>query len=188
MVADGEFKNDLYHRLNILRIDVPPLRERLEDIPELVQHFLNKHNVDMGTQVAGVSEDALRACKEYKWIGNNIRELENAIIRAIIYSDNNFIELEDINKIIMNVDKHTKQPSEFISGRFSADPNEPLLPYAQAKNRLFLEFKRSYLSSVLEKANGVVNQAARLAGLPQSSFRKMLREAGIRNSDNHSDS
>ncbi len=97
MKAD-RFREDLYYRMNVVGVHLPPLRERKEDIPLLVEHFIKKYNSEMGKQCVGVSDDAIRLLMGYEWKGN-IRELENVIERAIIFAESNIIEACDIGLI-----------------------------------------------------------------------------------------
>lgn len=95
MVADGGFREDLYYRLNVMPLKVPPLRQRIEDIPALVAHFINKFNNHFGTRVSGVSGSALERLVRYSWPGN-VRELENAIQRGLVLSEQGQITAEDL--------------------------------------------------------------------------------------------
>ncbi|HEX6215208.1 MAG TPA: sigma-54 dependent transcriptional regulator [Vicinamibacterales bacterium] len=95
MIAQGTFREDLYYRLNVIQINVPPLRERREDIPELVTHFLNKFVVANRSPITGVSPDAMKALVAYSWPGN-VRELENLIERMVVAVQHDTIELHDL--------------------------------------------------------------------------------------------
>ena len=86
LVRDGKFREDLYYRLNVFPIWVPPLRERLEDVPELAQHFMARFAAEEGKRISGISDDALRLLKTYPWPGN-VRQLENAVFRAVVLAD-----------------------------------------------------------------------------------------------------
>jgi two-component system response regulator AtoC len=94
-VNEGRFREDLFYRLNVLPIHIPPLRERKEDIPLLIHHFIKKYNEVMNKNVAGVDQKALEALMNYKWYGN-VRELENTIERAIVLTDKDHIEVENL--------------------------------------------------------------------------------------------
>jgi len=95
MVRQGRFKEELYYRLNVFPIHVPPLRERREDIPLLVEHFVGKYNGILGTQVVGVSEEAMGLLLGYDWPGN-VRELENIIQNAMIMAEEGIITPDDL--------------------------------------------------------------------------------------------
>ena len=95
MVANGQFREDLYYRLNVVSIDMPPLRERKEDIPVLAQFFVQKYAAELKKKIEGVTPDAQKLLLRYNWPGN-IRELENAIERAALLADSRFIEADDL--------------------------------------------------------------------------------------------
>jgi transcriptional regulator with PAS, ATPase and Fis domain len=94
----GHFREDLYYRMNVVGIHLPPLHERKEDIPLLVEHFVHKFNVEMGKHCAGVSDDVMRLFMCYDWKGN-IREMQNVIERAIIFSEDDMIQISDIGPL-----------------------------------------------------------------------------------------
>ena len=94
-IEAGRFREDLYYRMNVVGIRLPALRERKEDIPLLVEHFLKKYNAEMGKQCAGVSDDVMRLLMSYEWRGN-IREMQNVIERAVIFAEGDIIEASDI--------------------------------------------------------------------------------------------
>src|SRR5690606_5255213 len=94
-IAEGSFREDLYYRLNVVPIRLPPLRERAEDIPALIQHFLERFNARLRKQVRGVAPDAQALLTEYAWPGN-IRELENVMERAVLFCDGERLEREDL--------------------------------------------------------------------------------------------
>jgi DNA-binding NtrC family response regulator len=95
-VDEGKFRDDLYYRLNVISIELPPLREHTEDIPLLVNHFIEKFNIEMGGKVERISEEALDLLMEYNWPGN-VRELENVIERAMVIIKGTFIKGEDLH-------------------------------------------------------------------------------------------
>jgi two-component system response regulator PilR (NtrC family) len=94
----GRFRKDLYHRMNVVGIHIPPLRERKEDIPLLVEHFIKKYNAEMGKQCAGVNDHVMQLLMSYEWKGN-IRELQNIIERAVIFAEDDVIKVSDIGFI-----------------------------------------------------------------------------------------
>ena len=100
-VNENRFREDLFYRLNVLPIHVPPLRERKEDIPLLVHHFINKYSESMNKNVVGITPKALDALMNYRWYGN-VRELENTIERAVVLTDRENIELENLPIEIQN--------------------------------------------------------------------------------------
>ncbi len=91
----GQFREDLYYRMNVVGIHIPPLRERKEDIPLLIEHFIKKYNAEMGKQCAGVNDHVMQLLMSYEWKGN-IRELQNIIERAVIFAEDDVIKVPDI--------------------------------------------------------------------------------------------
>lgn len=160
MAARREFRSDLFYRLNVMRIEVPPLRERPEDLPVLARHFIEKHHVATGSLVTDISEELIRDYQRRDWPGN-VRELENTIVAGMVRAQGSIL-------------------GPVPDGARAGGPgSRPVPPYPVARERALEDFKRAYLERVLEMAGGVVNQAARLAGLSQSSFRKMMKDVGL---------
>jgi len=95
LVADGRFRQDLYYRINVVKIELPPLRERVSDIPALAMHFLRKHGADLGKQFVGFSEDAMAALARYSYPGN-VRELQNIVEHAAVLGRGPKIAMEDL--------------------------------------------------------------------------------------------
>ena len=96
MVKDGTFREDLFYRLNVVRIELPPLRERKDDIPMLSAHIIKKLSLTMGSRIEGFTVDAMNALKNHNFYGN-VRELENIIERAMIFAEGNLIDLKDLD-------------------------------------------------------------------------------------------
>ncbi|MBL1419468.1 MAG: sigma-54-dependent Fis family transcriptional regulator [Alphaproteobacteria bacterium] len=118
-VTQGEFREDLYYRLNVFPIHIPPLRERLEDIADLAQHFITRFAVEEGKNISGITAQALDMMTHYTWPGN-VRQLENAIFRAIILCDQNQLDISDFPQIAAHVDGYENQvpaaPSPHMTG------------------------------------------------------------------------
>lgn len=168
MVADGEFREDLYHRLRVLTIEVPPLRERREDIPLLVQHFLQKYREATSSTVTTVAPAAIRILCQRRWKGN-VRQLENVIAAAMVRARGTTLAPE-----------HVEAGRQMDLADEAEDARLELAPYHDARQVALSAFKKEYLARAMALTGGVVNQAARLAGLPQASFRKMMREVGVK--------
>lgn len=168
LMAAGKFREDLYYRLNVISIHLPPLRERQEDIPLLAGHFLRKYSEEYGKKglkpVPGVMEELLRN----EWRGN-VRELENAIRRAVILSRGPTIDLSGLGP-------------EFQE-RCMVTENIKDLPYKKAKKQLLERFNREYLSAVLSENQGNVTHAARMCGLERQAFQYILKRYGIKSED-----
>ena len=162
-VAQGNFRQDLYYRLNVIRIVLPPLRERREDIPPLVEHFLARFSSEMGKNVAGLTADALRALSNYPFPGN-VRELENVVERAVALARGRVIGLGDL-------------PAE-VSGA-AAGPTQTLLTLPEEGLNLddvLAEAERRLLLESLERSGGVRKNAAKLLGISFRSLRYRLKK------------
>jgi len=102
LVREGRFREDLYYRINVFPIWVPPLRERLVDVPELAQHFMARFAAEEGKRISGISDDALRLLKTYPWPGN-VRQLENAVFRAVVLCDGQQLTVAEFPQIAAHV-------------------------------------------------------------------------------------
>jgi two-component system response regulator HydG len=187
-IQAGEFRRDLFYRLNVIAIALPPLRERGEDVLLLANHYLNKFARSMQRAVKRLAPDAVRALREYDWPGN-VRELEHAIEHAMILSQKDVIVASDLPFTKPSGPPRAPEPAArpgdaaqgSAPGVAAADPVRALLadltrmPYAQAKRRLLALFDETYTSERLRDADGNLSEAARRAGLDRSNFRRLLR-------------
>jgi len=156
LVKRGSFREDLYYRLNVVKIDLPPLRERPEDIPLLAVHFTEKY-ATKGEAAKSISPQAMEKLINYRWPGN-IRELENAIERACVTCHENVMQLKDL-------------PSEVVS------PPSPKLPFHIDLDRalpdllrdVVVQVEQQYIRKALKKARGNVGHCARICGLSRRS-------------------
>jgi two-component system response regulator PilR (NtrC family) len=160
-VARGTFREDLYYRLNVIPITLPPLRERKEDIPLLVDFYLKKKST--GREVKSMSPEALKVLLNYRWPGN-VRELENSIERLAIISTGDTIRLENLPETIKNI-----------------SPSPELMPLDIPESGIDLESllqnaERTMLYKALDKAGGVKTEAAKILGLSFRSFRHRLQK------------
>ncbi|MCB9728929.1 MAG: sigma-54-dependent Fis family transcriptional regulator, partial [Deltaproteobacteria bacterium] len=163
-VADGRFREDLYYRLDVISLTMPPLRERREDIPQLAWHFLRRQAARQKRRIEGFSDEALARLTAYGWPGN-VRELENAIERAVVLSRTPTIEAEALPDTL----RQGGGAGEPVLGQVSA------LPFQAAKNQAIEAFEARYVREALERTGGNVSEAARLAGLDRSNFRRLAR-------------
>ena len=166
-VAEGRFRQDLLFRLNVVSVPVPPLRDRLDDLPLLAAHFLKKHSKELIT----LTSDALEALNAYKWPGN-VRELENAMLYAIAMRTNNEIGAESLPESIAPRVKASRPI-------FLHDSNEEIVSLAEGKKRAAAVFERDYLMRVMWIAKGSISEAARLAGIDRTNFRRLLQRHEI---------
>jgi DNA-binding NtrC family response regulator len=165
-VTKGSFREDLYYRLKVVTVDLPPLRERREDIPTLVKFFMDKYNNEFGKRVRSVSDSAMKALVEYHWPGN-IRQLESVIERAVLMCDTNTIQMNDIRTEL-------RLPQE--KGLMDIDiPDEGLV---------FEDLEKQLIKKAMFKANNVAAKAARLLGMSYKTFWYRLEKFGIAHSPN----
>jgi DNA-binding NtrC family response regulator len=165
-VANRTFRDDLYYRLNVVPISVPPLRERATDVPFLVTNFLRKYNHELSKRIEGISPDALACLQEYSWPGN-VRELQNVIERCVALVDAPLIQLEDLPVDLMFPDP---------AGR--ARPAETL-PLREACE----QFERQIVLRVLQRVGGNQSEAARLLDLHRNTLKLKLAKWKVRPSD-----
>ena len=163
-VNEGRFRDDLFYRINVLPIHIPPLRERNEDIPLLTAHFIRKYSEAMSKNVIGIDSRALEALMNYKWYGN-VRELENTIERAIVLADRENIEIENLPLEIQNFQEEI--------------PLEPLAEeeYSIKKSSRFLEM--NLIKKALKKTKGNHTHAAKLLEISHRALLYKIKEYGI---------
>jgi len=170
-VQAGRFREDLFYRLNVFPVVLPPLRERREDIPLLASHFLEKHAQVLGRPITTFDPDALRVLTGYPWPGN-VRELENAIERAVAVAQGQAIQLRDL-------------PADVRGSQEGAIPAEQLarMPYREAVDLARDRVTRDYLVALLRDLDGNVTRAAERAGMARESLHRLLKRHGIRSDD-----
>jgi len=161
-VEKGRFREDLFYRLQVIPIVVPPLRERRSDIPLLVQHFLDKHNQQRSGQPCRIADDAMVHLWEYDWPGN-VRELENLIERMVILSDDGVIRIESLPPNIRS----------FISDK--KIPRPTLTEEGIDLNQAVEEFEYRLIDEALRRTKGNKQAAARLLGLKRTTLVAKLR-------------
>jgi DNA-binding NtrC family response regulator len=166
-VKSGEFREDLYYRLNVVNIHLPPLRERKADIPLLAAHFIALQNKKFGTMVKGLSPEALEAAIAYGWSGN-IRQLKNVIEASMAMENGDYISLPVISQFI---------EVPMSEGGFGVVAEEG--EYAKAMSR----FETDYLKGVLRKNNGNIEAAARETGMNMATIYRKIKKYNIRKED-----
>ena len=155
----GQFRLDLYHRLNVITLKVPPLRERAEDIPVLAAHFLDLAGARCGRRLAGLAEESLRCLIRYPWPGN-VRELQNAIEHAAILGSSEWLMPEDLPETVLQ----------------AADPADLASAYQSALG----EARRDCVIRAWEEAKGDHDGAARILGMHPNSLRRLIRHLELR--------
>lgn len=162
MVADGAFREDLYYRVNVFPIFVPPLRERREDIPLLAAHFLKKLRTSMKKNITEISDRVMEALRTYDWPGN-VREIENLIERAVIMEESRVLTAEGFPPEVMEMEPLVAE----------YDDN---LPLETARHQITERFEKEYLTFLLEKYRGKIADCAKHAGIsPRALHEKMKK-------------
>jgi DNA-binding NtrC family response regulator len=162
-VKGGEFREDLFYRLNVVNIHLPPLRERRDDIPLLAAHFIALQNSKFGTRIRGVAPDALEAAVQFAWPGN-IRQLRNVIEASLAMEGSDFITLPVLSQFI-------EVPQAEPEGEPVADEGE----YTKALTR----FETDYIGGLLRKNHGNVEATAREAGTNMATIYRKIKKYGI---------
>ncbi|MBM4439963.1 MAG: sigma-54-dependent Fis family transcriptional regulator [Candidatus Rokubacteria bacterium] len=161
-VDKGDFRADLYYRLNVVPITVPPLRERSSDVPVLVEHFVQRYTRELGRRIEGVTPEALAALREYQWPGN-VRELQNVIERAVALVESGSIGLNDLPTDVLLPDHR---------GRVKQAENLPLRTATD-------EFERQIVLRILERVRWNRSEAARILGIHRNSLKVKLQRWGV---------
>ena len=160
-VARGQFRQDLFFRLNVLNLHLPPLRERREDIPALAQHFFQQAGRDLPRRATGISPLAMRRLVEHAWPGN-VRELEHVIQRAVLLCEGPCLQAGDIE----------------FDGEATAIPTSDE-SFQAAKARVVERFERSYIERLLQASEGNISHAARIAKKNRRAFFELIRKHAI---------
>jgi two-component system response regulator PilR (NtrC family) len=164
-VEEGRFREDLFYRLNVIAIQLPPLRQRKEDIPSLVSHFVDKYAKENGKPVEGVAPEGLQALMDYDWPGN-VRELENVIERGVVLTTGPRI-LRDL------IPDHVRTNPSFHV------PHLAVPPEGISLKEVIASFERRLIESTLESTSGVQKEAARLLGLKPTTLNEMIKRHNI---------
>lgn len=159
----GRFREDLYYRLNVISLDIPPLRKRIPDIPLLAHHFLREFNRRFNKRVTKISEEVLNKMMNYPWPGN-IRELKNTIEKIMIFKEDEIISIDDLPEEIKNVKEE----------RISA--NRPL---KEIKKEAVTYLSKNYIKEVLSLYKGNISKAALRAQMDRGNFRKLMKRFNI---------
>jgi len=162
------FREDLFYRLNVINIGLPPLRERVEDIPLLAHHFLRKYSERLNKNITGFAEDVMETFQSYRWIGN-VRELENVLERSVVLARGDMITADLL-------------PGNLTATDFARNASVSTysdLEFQKAKRLAVNLFERKYVQTVLARCDGNVSEASRHAGMDRSNFRRIIKKHDI---------
>ncbi len=184
-VREGNFREDLFYRLSVVRLKLPALRERVEDIALLVRHFLHSQKFnrehDDSLRIETIAESALEAMQRYSWPGN-VRELLNVVERAASFVEGNVLTPEDLPDYVVDA---SAAPPVRKTGANSAVTDAPKksrlveMPFKEAKEEWISSFERDYVAELLQRHQGNISQAAREADIDRKYFRKLMDKHGI---------
>ncbi|MFP4036347.1 MAG: sigma-54-dependent transcriptional regulator [Desulfobacteraceae bacterium] len=166
-VAAGAFREDLFYRLNVVNLTIPPLRERQEEIPVLARHFLKRYSAQLELdKVPRIPNAVMERMTTYEWPGN-VRQLENAIQRAIVLSEGGEISLSHL------------LPKDPLADYRASVPSKPSLSFHQMKHLVLEDFTKRYLREYMKQHRGNVTRAAEALGMRRTSLQRLLRRHGV---------
>jgi len=171
LVKAGKFREDLFYRLNVIAIPLPPLRERIDDVPLLAHHFLRRYAERIGKRVRAISPEAVELLAGYRWPGN-VRELENAIERAVVLCRADTIAPADLPPAV------TGRTAPLVREVAAAGEEATWLTqsYAVAKENALRRFEKCYVEALMQACDNNISAAARRAGMDRSNFKRVLRK------------
>ncbi len=183
LVRDNQFREDLYYRLNVFPLFIPPLRDRAEDIPDLARHFLRNFAASEGRGIRDIDDDAMSLLRRYEWPGN-VRQLENAVFRAVVLCENDVLSVDDFPQIASNLgvrasamqeadpalDRPTPQSVAAVNGKSI----EALDPSGQL--RRLEEIEHDMIRLAIDECNGQMSDVARKLGIGRSTLYRKVRE------------
>ncbi len=179
-VRKGTFREDLFYRLNVIRITLPALRTRKDDIPYLLVHFLKKYSKETGIQVKRISPEAMDILYKYDYPGN-VRELENIVEHAVAFAQGDVVTPEALPvHLLSNTHYLQHQAPVSDTAREQSSPDMPRLTHDYNLDRYMEDLEKDILLKALKKAEGVKTEAARLLGISFRSFRYKLQKYGIK--------
>jgi len=166
-ISSNEFRQDLFFRLNIMDVHLPPLRARGQDIELLAKYFINKHCDIHGIPKKTIHPDAMENLYSYSWPGN-VRELEHALLKEILLADTANLYLNNLES------QYSKQQPDLSQMKPLFD-----LDFRDAKEKIVMDFEKNYLDNMMKKTAGNVTKAAELAGTERRAFGKLLKKHGL---------
>jgi transcriptional regulator with GAF, ATPase, and Fis domain len=168
LCEQGVYRKDLYYRLNVFPIDIPPLRERTEDIPDLIERFLDQLNREFQKCIVEVHPEVLKALSGYEWPGN-VRELENLVERAYILENSTMLTPESFPLELFDEQQST-----------AVLPMDTQLTLADARKHALEDFERQYLKALLARNKGKINTSAKEAAISTRQLHKLMRKYDLR--------
>jgi DNA-binding NtrC family response regulator len=181
-VADGRFREDLFYRLNVFPIEAPSLRERREDVPALVQHFVGRFNAQEGLRVVGATPETLAMLQAFDWPGN-VRQLENAVYRAMVLADGQWLQPHDFPSVSGLVAPLEAEPGRSATASACEPPAAPEAPVRilddRGHVRTLEEIERDLIQHAIDVYAGHMSEIARRLGIGRSTLYRKVREQGL---------
>jgi transcriptional regulator with PAS, ATPase and Fis domain len=169
-IKTEEFREDLFYRLNVLTIHLPPLRERPTDIPLLARHLVAAHSQKLGKPEKMISDRLMDILVKHSWPGN-VRELENILVQGIVYAESDTITCSDVPVDDLDTGKAVRTDTDF--SRLNT------LPYREAKEELLRQFNHQYVGAMLAITNGNITRAAKKSGLERQALQQIIKRFDI---------
>lgn len=182
-VKEGAFREDLFYRLNVYPVEMPSLRERVEDIPALVDHFIGRFNASEGTRIVGAGEDTLKMLNAFDWPGN-VRQLENAVFRAVILCEGDTLQPHDFPQIsgimpeIANLPEVAAQPA-VANDAAPVAGSGPVAVVEEGEVRSLSDVERDLIAYAIEHYAGHMSEVSRRLGIGRSTLYRKVREYGL---------
>ena len=171
LVNQGKIREDLYYRINVIKVTLPPLRDRKDDIPLLIDYFINTSTGAKRKKIAGVRPDVLKVLLDYAWPGN-IREVQNVLERAVALASSRYITLGELPVEIPQAAEQRRYLEAGVDQSYEA-----------SKKAILGAFQKEYLAKILTQTKGNVSEAARQAKINRSSFKTLLKKHAFNSGD-----
>jgi two-component system, NtrC family, response regulator len=181
LIAEGRFREDLFYRLNVVPIALPPLRDRREDIPLLVQHFIEKYDRRLGKKVERVDEAALDVLVHYAWPGN-IRELENVMERSVLFADGPLVTVAQLPETLRERTPGAATPVAAL-GALGAMASPTGASMKDIVRQAQADLERTLIARALDETGGNVTRAAKRLQISRKSLQVKMKELGLRGTD-----
>jgi two-component system response regulator HydG len=170
LVREGKFREDLFYRLNVIAIPVPPLRDRIDDVPLLAAHFLRRAAARLGGPARTFAPEALELLRTHRWPGN-VRELENAVERALVLCRGEVITPAELPPAITGHTAPLVRPAAPVAD----DAALAELTFSAARDQVLRRFEKSYVETLMRACDGSISAASRRAGMDRSNFKRVLK-------------
>jgi two-component system response regulator PilR (NtrC family) len=183
MVSEGQFREDLYYRINVIPVRLPALRERIEDVPMLAEHFVERFAAQMNKPITGISREAVACLTAYSWPGN-VRELENAMERAVALERTPSILVESLPEAVRGTGRGVVSPTTAVAaaavGADALPLPRPVLDKGFDLEQHVQHVEREYIAEALRRSGGVKVKAAELLGMSFRSFRYYMKKYNLK--------